>query len=185
MTGKLRTSELNCEKTPSMPGRNGGRLRIGNPGNRGGGRPITHGRYSTLNHERLRELVAHFEADPDPLNVTAELALLRAIVVDFINRYDKFIAALEAWHESYVHTAGSPTEPKPTQLMDIAEVAKIVGQIARTVEQIQKMRSATAVCRADLFRIMQQMGAAVAQHVSNPAEVEAVREEWLGITLTR
>ncbi|MDT9121677.1 hypothetical protein RSW84_29940, partial [Escherichia coli] len=59
-------------------------------------------RYAIVNASpRLRELMDAAEADPDPLNLLPELALLRALVQDYVERYDALTAALLGWHESY------------------------------------------------------------------------------------
>lgn len=70
----------------------------------GGSSPIYSGRYATMKRPRIRDLIAHFEGDPDPLNILPELAAGRALFVDFIERYDAMTEALLAWHQSYVAT---------------------------------------------------------------------------------
>lgn len=67
----------------------------------GGLTPVKHGRYSTVTHTRIRELIAQHEADPDPLNLLPEIAALRALFQDFIERYDVFVGALVAWHADW------------------------------------------------------------------------------------
>jgi hypothetical protein len=66
-----------------------------------GNNPITHGRYSTVLHVRLRQLIEKHQDDPDPLNIFPELAAARALFEDYINRYQHWAAAVTAWHESY------------------------------------------------------------------------------------
>lgn len=70
----------------------------------GGNNPIKHGRYSTIKRESLREAIAEFAADPDPLDILPELAVARALMRDFIERYDEWRDALLAWHETYRET---------------------------------------------------------------------------------
>jgi hypothetical protein len=67
----------------------------------GGLSRITHGRYSGIQRERLRDLIAQHLEDENPLNLLPEVAALRALFQDFIERYDVFVEALLAWHESY------------------------------------------------------------------------------------
>lgn len=50
---------------------------------------------------RLGELIDQFAADTDPLNLSHELHLLRALVSDYVERYDETTAALLAWHASF------------------------------------------------------------------------------------
>lgn len=68
------------------------------------GRPITTGarvRYDDLHHRDIRQLVEKYESDIDPLNMLGELALLRALLTNFINEYQRFLPALLGWYESY------------------------------------------------------------------------------------
>jgi hypothetical protein len=69
--------------------------------NHGGSTQIAHGRYSSINRPRIRDLLERHQADPDPLNLLPELALLRALIGDFIERYDAQTEALIAWHASF------------------------------------------------------------------------------------
>lgn len=74
----------------------------------GGATPIKHGRYSSIQHPRIRELIAKHEADPDPLNVLPELGLARAFLEDFIERYQPWRDAFLAWHRSYTLRTSLP-----------------------------------------------------------------------------
>jgi hypothetical protein len=67
----------------------------------GGATPVKHGRFSTIRREEIRTLAEHHAANPDPLNILGELAIVRALLDDYINRYDEWREALLAWHESY------------------------------------------------------------------------------------
>ena len=75
-----------------------------------GGRPATTGerigegkykRYDVLTSPVLRALADHFEADPDPLNLLSEVALLRGLITNFANEYGEYMPALLAWHASF------------------------------------------------------------------------------------
>lgn len=70
----------------------------------GGATPIKHGRYSSIDRPHLQALMAELAKDKDPLDVTPELLILRALVTDYITRYDVIMEALIAWHAS--HTSG-------------------------------------------------------------------------------
>lgn len=68
------------------------------------GRPITTAsriRYTDVGHRTIGDLVRKFQEDPDPLNMLDELAMARAILVDFIERHSAFTEALLDWHESF------------------------------------------------------------------------------------
>lgn len=70
----------------------------------GGATPVKHGRYSKINRPRIRELLDQFEHDPVPLDLLPEVKLLRALVLDFIERYDEFVDAMHAWHATFEHS---------------------------------------------------------------------------------
>ncbi|UQN05473.1 hypothetical protein [Deinococcus sp. QL22] len=68
----------------------------------GGLTPIRSGRYSGITtRPRLQELIARFEADPDPLNLLPEVALVRAVALDFVERYDEMHEGLMRWNMSF------------------------------------------------------------------------------------
>jgi hypothetical protein len=67
----------------------------------GGATPVKSGRYSTVKRKRIAELLKEFRADPDPLDITEELHLLRALVLDYVERYDEVTDLLSAWHSSF------------------------------------------------------------------------------------
>lgn len=69
----------------------------------GGATPIKHGRYSSIQRPRLRELLDGLQADTssDALDLEPELHLLRALVLDYIERYDALTDAVLEWHNSF------------------------------------------------------------------------------------
>lgn len=71
----------------------------------GGLTPVRHGRYSTITRTEIRALVEAHAGDPDPLDVFPELALVRALTQDYVQRYDAWREALLAWHASYAQNA--------------------------------------------------------------------------------
>jgi hypothetical protein len=75
---------------------------VGRCSNHGGSVPVLHGRYSTLKHLRVAAKLEQMENDPEPMNILPELALLRALTQDYIERYDALTTALLDWHLSYL-----------------------------------------------------------------------------------
>lgn len=67
----------------------------------GGLTPAPTGRYSSVSRPRVKELLEKFEADPDPLNLLPEAQLLRALLHDYIDRYDKQDEMLTRWNLSF------------------------------------------------------------------------------------
>ena len=146
----------------------------------GGSNPIKSGRYSKVTRERIRELIAQFEDDPNPLDMTPELAACRALFQDYIERYDGFVEALMAWHASY---DGERPTAKPRQILDIADAYRIIAEITRIVKRIEDVSAASAISRADFYRVMTEMGRAVDLNVEDPVIREKIHDAWMEIRL--
>ncbi|WP_407570720.1 hypothetical protein [Deinococcus altitudinis] len=96
----------------------------------GGGAQITHGRFSNITRPRIAQLLEQFKSDPNPLDLLPELALLRAVVLDYVERHDILTEALLSWNASY--TSG------------YLEAVKLWrGQMAQWVEEQEQAFSET------------------------------------------
>ena len=135
---------------------------------------IRHGRYSRLKTEQLRSLIAEYENDPDPLNLMAELAASRALFQDFTDRYVESTDALILWSRSG-ETA------KPTQILDISTGCKMVSEITRIVERVEKIKASNAISRPELMRVLTEMSRVVSSLVDDPAVLKGIKDAWLGI----
>lgn len=65
------------------------------------GRPALSGRYIRIQRQRIRELLEGFQGEADPLDLLPEVSLLRALIVDFVERYDETTEALVLWAASF------------------------------------------------------------------------------------
>lgn len=149
----------------------------------GGKTPIQSGRYSVVKRPRLAELIAKFEADTDPTNILPEVAMLRALITDYVERYDEFTEALIAWHADWREGGG---HGKPHQVLDILSAAKFIGQIGSLVERIEKQRAEGAVSLEAVNRYVEQLGMevvgalreAIADEDSRSKALAAVDRRW-------
>jgi hypothetical protein len=192
------------------------------------------GRWSIVKHERVRELVEHFanpETGGDPLDIFPDLHLVRALCLDFIERYMEFTEGLLAWHadwslrqrplpedlllsfESVVSeweialaeqgeeaTAkqkadagaardfikilrGVDESPKPRVVLDISDAVRHLDTVSKMVEREEKKRSANAVSRPDLNRIMHEMWRSIEARVPDDETKKQIREDWLRVRL--
>lgn len=157
----------------------------------GGATPIKHGRYSGIIRADFRERVQKFESDPDPLNLAPEVAVLRAFVEDFIDRWEAIYGpdgALLAWHESF-HTGEGV--PKPRQLPDFSALTGLVDKVGKMVERIHKMKADGTITMGTMNRISEQMGAdlVAAIHETGISQdqseklLESVERRWNSIKL--
>ncbi len=136
------------------------------------GRPPTHGLYALEHQTKLAELHKDLMKLEDPLDLRPELGMLRALVQDWIDRYDQTREALLLWSQSFEN-------PRPITIHDVSEGWKILEAISRVVERIEKARSQNAISRPDLVRVMQEMGRVVERHVRDPETLERIRDGWL------
>ena len=68
----------------------------------GGRTPIKHGHYSKIVRPNLHQLIDQIAATAtDLLNLEGEALLLKALVIDYVNRFDQGTEALIGWHGSY------------------------------------------------------------------------------------
>ena len=81
----------------------------------GGLTPVRHGRYSKVVRREILELVNQMEQDPDPLNVLPELNMVRALLTDYINRYEENRDAMLAWYASW---NGRPWRTEDLRLLE-------------------------------------------------------------------
>ena len=148
----------------------------------GGATPIKHGRYSKIKSDKLRTLIEHHAADETPLDILPELAACRGLFQDFIERYDEWRDALIAWHDSYLEDDGKVSRPR--QILDVSDAYRLLSEVTKIVERIEKIEAQNAVSRRDLMRIMEEMGRYVERHVTDPKIRNRIRDGWLEIRLS-
>jgi hypothetical protein len=150
-------------------------------------------------------LLERFHSDPDPLNLEGEIALLRALVTDYIERYDEYTEALLAWHSSfgpewekayqlwrerdYIPMKEGldlqpPPDPgqyqrKPRQVIDILQVGVFLGQIGNLAERVQKIRQTSAITLETLDRVLEQLGVEVVNAAKRHVRTDSERAQLL------
>jgi hypothetical protein len=90
---------------------------------------------------------------------------------------DRQIETLGLARAAVEHLGEIPGD-RPTKVLDIADAYRIISEITKIVERIEKIRAANAISRPELNRIMNEMGRAVATFV-DPAVAQKIKEAWL------
>lgn len=72
---------------------------------------------------------------------------------------------------------------KPRQVLDLSDAYRIVGEITKIAERIEKVRAANAISRPDFARLMIEMGRVVETYVHDQPTKNKIREGWLAIRL--
>ncbi len=154
----------------------------------GGRTPIKHGRYSMVERPRLREILDSLaEANDNPFDMLPEVLLLRALIIDYVERHDDLMDALLDWHASWREDGVGAG--KPRQLPDIIAVGKLIADVSSVVDRILKHQQKGSITLEALDRYLEQLGietAAAAREVlgdgdTRSALLRAVEKRWADI----
>jgi len=91
-----------------------------------GGRPPKHGRYAATRSESLQERIRAYRDDPDPAEMWEELAVLRAVLQEWLSDMD------------------AVTEDSVSVLLDLQD------SIRRTLDSINKIQTRSALTAAEV-----------------------------------
>lgn len=72
-------------------------------------------------------------------------------------------------------------EGKPREVLDLADAYKIVAEITKIVERIERIRATQAITAATFLRVMNELGAVVEAHVPDQAIQLRIRDGWLEV----
>lgn len=165
----------------------------------GGATPVaSSGRYSKITRPRIAALVQAFSEDPDPLDLTPEVHALRALVVDYIERWDETTEALLAWHASFdvgqpndataLPVDGQPVTPappvaqRPRKVLDLSDAAKLLDYVGKMVERVEKIRVGSHISEHPEFRrITREMGRHVMANVPDIDVLARIHAGWNSI----
>lgn len=163
-TATAKSTGKRC-KNPAVAGYRVCRLHGAGNANKGkqGGRPIVHGRYSFKHAASLQGKVQEYLADPEPGNLLHELALMRALLQDFLDKMTD--GAVDARSRGYA--------------FEMAE------SISRTVERIAKIQNQTALTSAEVAYITARLSDLIVKYIDDPAKRAAFIEELTGVVGTR
>jgi hypothetical protein len=108
------------------------------------GRPVQHGRYSLVHRASLREKAEKYFNDSSPGDLTGELALMRALLQDYLERF--------------------PDE-MPLSLKNIQNIYGMLDQVTKTVERIARILNQTALTQAELHVLQARLADVVIKYV--------------------
>lgn len=182
-------------------------MRTGHPGvgrcwKHGGKSPIKHGIYSETmsGRGRIRELIDGIDkATEDIEDLRPETILLKALVSDYVERYEDQTRALEAWHQThdpvYVALMAETDAQKaidlvvqlrkinlkrPRQLPDPVGISTIIDRIRKMVESLHKIGVADAMPRQQVVNIIKRLAVVVARNVPDEL-MQKIETEWRAI----
>lgn len=97
---------------------------------------------------------------------------------DLTDRQESAIALARSFLEAL---SGGDLESRPRQILDVSAAHTMLAEITKIVERIERIRSANAISRPDLLRVMAEMGRVVEAHVSDEQARNRITEGWLAI----
>lgn len=154
----------------------------------GGLTPIKHGRYSKIKHHRVRRLLDELaKQDRNVMDLEPEAQLLRAMIIDFVNRYDTFVSQLDAWYDAVNRdrTSRTPTPlpPLPKRIPELGDIQGLAEGVSRIIERMHRIQKEGSLT-LDTFRAATQaMGLAVARFVTDPKVLSKIEHAWADVMI--
>lgn len=118
------------------------------------------GLYSRYAPAVVRDKLAHF-LDADPFDLTNELALTRALLAEFLARYEH--ASLDA--------AG------------IYLMSDLLGTVRKTVDTIARIKNDTALTAAELTYVAVRLAGLLDKYIADETQREACKQELFALAL--
>lgn len=114
---------------------------------------VKSGRYSKTMSSSLGELAEKHLANLDPLNLMPELAMLRALLENYLAR------------------------TTDVDKIDVGPAAGMIDTISKIVSRIETARAANAIGRPELYRVIMQIIRIIDANVPDPAARERIVTE--------
>lgn len=120
----------------------------------GGATPIKHGLYSKYTPESIRFKTAEF-LQADPLDLTSELALLRALLAEFLARYERY----------------------PLDAAGISVLSGLIVEVGKLVERIVKIKNDSALTAAEITYLAARAADVISRYIDDPTKRKTFLDE--------
>jgi len=104
-----------------------------------------------------------------------EVTLMRALMVDYVERFYTFRAALMSWYKD--------GKQKPRMALDITEAAHLIEAVSRLIERQHRIERSGSIDLETFRRATEAMGIIVAKHVKEGKVLKAIEDEWSQVSL--
>jgi len=129
---------------------------------------------------RVQELFDAFRDDPQPHNMLNELALLRAITVDYVERHEQIMFALYDWATNGIDVSA---KGKPPELPDLITVRKIIADIGAMIERMHRIEQRGLISIQAFKQAFEQVGVVLATEIDDPDALARIEKALSAIKI--
>lgn len=128
------------------------------------------------------------ESDTNPTDITSELHLARATLLNWIARYDDWQAKVDLWAQAY---ARGDVVNQPPARMDISRIDALLQRVASLALQLEESKLRDAISQGELIEILREVGMTVETTVTVCPHckgtlapvLELIRQGWQRVQL--
>lgn len=175
--GRKRDGTL-CRRPAGARTTHPGQGRCLDHGGAAGQKQIVFGWTAQVRHSRVKEILTRIvKMEHDAMDLVPEVNLLRALTIDYINRYDTFVNALMAWYED------PESNSKPRRIMDISDASHLVESISRIVQRMHQIQAEGSISMETFKRVTENMGMIVARYVKDSLVLNRIEHDWMNLAM--
>jgi hypothetical protein len=124
---------------------------------------LTKGRYSKL-RGKIADRYHRHKKGKNPLDITDEIAAMRALFETFINDYDQIREDLRAWNEAEREESSAGIS-RPRRLPALRDGFEMLQGLSKVAQRQQQIDMEDAVSRRELRRVLQEFARVVEQEI--------------------
>jgi len=125
---------------------------------------LTHGRYSKL-RGKIKDRYHRHKKGKNPLDITDEIAAMRALFETFISDWRQIRDDLRAWNEAERESGGSASVSRPRRLPALRDGFEMLQGLSKVAQRQQQIDMEDAVSRRELRRVLQEFARVVEQEI--------------------
>lgn len=133
-------------------------------------------RYRGIKEKSVRDQLGKLDSmERDIFDLMPEVTLMRALMIDYVERFYVFRTALLKWYKD--------GKQKPRMALDITEAAHLIEAVSRLIERHHRIKRSGSIDLETFRRATEQMGIIVAKHVRDGKLLKAIEDEWSQVSL--
>jgi len=140
-------------------------------------------RYDTSHFSsRVQQLFEEFRNDPQPYNMLNELAMLRSVAVDYLERHAFIDKALTQW-AMQVEMGRVEGITRPPKLPNILEIRKLINDIGAMIERMHRIEQRGLISIQSFKQAFEQVGMVLASEVNDSELLNRIEKRLMKIRI--